>query len=98
MSTIQGLTRVLEPNAPERVNERGKKTEKKSGAPLKDGVAISSEAQKAQAAAQLVEMVKQDDSGVRAERVAEAKEQIEQGTYKLGEIVLQVAARVANYL
>lgn len=56
-----------------------------------DEVDLSSEAQELAAA------VKQS-SAIREEAVARARENIEQGTFRLQKVVLEVAARITPYL
>jgi anti-sigma28 factor (negative regulator of flagellin synthesis) len=63
-----------------------------------DHIVLSAEAQQASAAARFVEAAKAKSEEIRAERIAEARKQLEEGTYKLQEVVLAVAARVSRFL
>ena len=62
-----------------------------------DDVEISPEALNASSRGQLVTRSETADQ-LRAERIAQAKENIEQGVYRIQEVVLQVADRIAQYV
>ncbi|HOE66218.1 MAG TPA: flagellar biosynthesis anti-sigma factor FlgM [Candidatus Hydrogenedentes bacterium] len=97
MTGIKGIGGVPEP-APDRsasIRDR-KRDEAKISVP-KDGVAISAKAQEAANVARLTQMAKQD-GGVRAERVAAAKQNLQDETYKLPEILTEVAKQLSRYL
>lgn len=79
-----------------RTVERDKKTGAK-GAEAHDAVEISDEARAALDVARLTEETALQEE-MRAERVAEAKEAIEKGSYKLQHVILQVAARISAYI
>ena len=59
-----------------------------------DRVEISPEAREASAVARLAAEIK--DSEIREKRVEEAKQRLEEGTYRLVEIVNVVAARISG--
>lgn len=61
-----------------------------------DGVEISAEA--AAAAARTKLAAQTPGEALRAERIEQAKRNIEEGAYRLQEIVLEVAARIAPYV
>jgi flagellar biosynthesis anti-sigma factor FlgM len=67
------------------------------GSLARDSVDFSSQAQEASRTAQLLEQARAE-SEVRAERVAKAKENIENGTYKMQGVVRIVASRVSKYI
>ena len=60
-----------------------------------DALAISPEASQA---AETIDFTNVQTSEVRLEKVEQAKENIEQGTYKVQEVVVQVAARLTQYV
>lgn len=62
-----------------------------------DGVRISPEAHRAAEVAQLLE-TSESGGAIRAEQVAQARAALEQGTYRLQRVVLQVVARVSRYV
>jgi len=98
MVGIQGINGIPEPK-PERPAKLRPANEKESvqGSQGKDDLLISSEAQAAAAVARAIR-VSQGQSGIRAERVASAKESIERGDYKKPEVVAKVAERISKYL
>ena len=59
----------------------------------KDEIAISSEAQAAARASQAVHKAE-----LRAQKIARAKENIAQGTYRVQDVVRQVAAVISQYI
>lgn len=65
--------------------------------PARDGVAISGEAQLASHLAQLVERTQQSQE-MREERVEQARANLEQGLYKMNEMVRVVASRISAYI
>jgi len=106
MVVIQGLGGVPEPKS----ERPGKvRSERESGAQStaaagsntgvqsKDDVTISSEAKAAAEVARLVQLSK-SEADIRADRVNEARERIENGSYKDREVVAKVAERVMKYL
>jgi anti-sigma28 factor (negative regulator of flagellin synthesis) len=60
-------------------------------------VAFSAEGQEASEVAQLAQRVAQE-SEVRAEMVAEAKQNLEEGTHRMQDVVRFVAARLTRYV
>jgi anti-sigma28 factor (negative regulator of flagellin synthesis) len=98
MVGIKGVGGIPEP-APERpanVRDR-KRDEAKIASSKEDGVRISPQAQEAADAARL-RQVTESGSGIRADRVAAARESIERGDYKLPNVVAEVARRLSKYL
>ena len=59
--------------------------------------AIPPSAQAAAAVARTIQIAKAD-TGIRADRVAQARERIERGDYKNPEVVAKVAEKVSKYL
>ena len=62
-----------------------------------DNVSISRDAQTAAAVAQ-AQAISEQAAEIREERVAQARESIEQGTYRIQDVVKRVAARIARYI
>ncbi len=96
MVGIHGISGIRQPVETKRADDRDKQVETQDMA-LRDGVEISQEAQRAAEAERLLGQVEKTNE-VRAERIAQAKENLEQGTYKVQEVVLQVAARISGYV
>ncbi|MBI5091687.1 MAG: flagellar biosynthesis anti-sigma factor FlgM [Candidatus Hydrogenedentes bacterium] len=97
MVGINGIGNVpeLANTKPEPVRDR-KKTDSATVS-LADGVQISSEAQRATEVARLAQL-SQAQNDIRQKEVEEARKNIEQGTYKTVNAILQVAARVGKLL
>jgi len=96
MVGIQQIGGIVEPTGASRAQKRDRKVDANQRAG-EDQVAISSEARAAAIVQRLVENAG-NEQGVRAEEVARARENLQQGTYKVQRIVLQVAARIAPYV
>lgn len=98
MVGIKGIGGIPEPvpEQPTGVRERAKREEVRN-AEAQDGVRISAEAQEAATVARLVQIAKQEPD-IRPDRVAEAKEKIERGDYKLPNVLAEVARRISEYL
>ncbi len=101
MVGIQGISGLPEPVRPDRSssardNSKTSSTDEGSSS-NSDGVAISTEAQ---AAAQIAQSLKltENQSDIRADRVAAAKAAIERGDYKQPEVVEAVAQRISKFL
>lgn len=98
MAGIKGIGGIPEPAPDRSAGVRDKKRDETvKSAPSQDDVLISSEAQAAAKVAQILQLSRQQ-SDVRAERVAAAKEAIERGDYKKPEVVQEVARRVQDLL
>lgn len=97
MVGIKGVGGVPEPTPERPTNVRDRKREEVKSAPSQDGVQISSEAQEAAQASRLTQMAKQEPD-VRADRVAAARERLEQGSYKESGVVAEVARRISRLL
>ncbi len=98
MVGIHGIGEIPEPANTRQVQGRSKSPDSApASATDGDGVQISQEAVEASQAADLVART-MDRSGLRHERVEQAKQNIEQGTYRVQEVVLQVAARLAQFV
>ena len=93
MVGIQGIGGIPEPANNKQADGRDKEVRVEASSP-RDGLEISQQAQEASNAARLVNQAMRD-SEIRAERVAEAKAKVEQGAYRVQEIILQVAARLS---
>jgi anti-sigma28 factor (negative regulator of flagellin synthesis) len=96
MITIQGIGGVPEPAGPKQTQNRDK-TPPADVSTAEDGVSISSEASQAATAGDIVRQSGQQNE-VRQAKIEQAKQNLEEGTYKVQEVVLQVAARLSQYL
>jgi anti-sigma28 factor (negative regulator of flagellin synthesis) len=106
MVTIQGVGGLPEPK-PERTdkirNDRGQEAPNSAAAGSRaaakpaDDVAISDEARLAQEAAR-VRRLAANQSEIRADRVAAAREFLERGDYKNPDVVSKVAEQLLKYL
>ncbi|MCP4644864.1 MAG: flagellar biosynthesis anti-sigma factor FlgM [bacterium] len=98
MVGIQGIGYTPEPANSKQANGSAPKDSAPSSLEIgQDGVVFSEEAKEAATVARLVEKYEMRTE-IRAEEVARAKENVEQGTYKLVEVVEVVASRIARYL
>jgi anti-sigma28 factor (negative regulator of flagellin synthesis) len=97
MVGIQGVGWIPEPKPerPAKVRD-DKPKDVVQGAPAKDDLVISSEAQ---AAAKLAASIRAiaDQPDTRVDRVATAKERLDNGEYKKPEVVAKVAERISRY-
>ena len=97
MVGISGIGIYAEPANPRRVNELRTEAERSAAdvadkpAPLADGVTLGT------AALVLAKASEQDDP-LRAERIAQIRKSLEQGTYRVQEVLLKVAARIARFV
>ena len=97
MVSIQGIGGIPEPGNSKPTQKRGGHDDVKTSRVTDDGVEISAQATQAAKAAQVVAQTNAT-SEIREERIAQAKENIEQGAYKLQEVVLAVASRISKYI
>ncbi len=97
MVGVKGVGGILEPQPDRPSGVRDKKAKDIVPEKPQDGVEISSKAQEASSVARLVEAAKAEPL-FRADKVAAAKERIENGDYKLRQVVEQVAERVNKLL
>jgi anti-sigma28 factor (negative regulator of flagellin synthesis) len=96
MVNIVNLNGVPEPNNNKPVQSKERTAPAPEAASTdSDAIAISPEASQA---AETVELAHAADSELRQEKIEQAKENIEQGTYKVQEVVIQVAARLSQYV
>ncbi len=93
MVGIQGIGGTSGPVNAKQVASRAKA--QAAAAPPKDGIEISGEAQQASLVARFKELSQSD--AIRQDRVAQAKQNLEQGVYRVQEVVLQVANRLAEF-
>ena len=63
-----------------------------------DAVQLSSKAQEASAVARIRARAEERQSEIRQEKVQEAKQRIEEGAYRLQEVLLTVAGRMTKYV
>ncbi len=102
MVGIYGITGIPEqPATSSSEPVRGKRPQILSGESAQNGtdrITFSPEAQEASAAAKFVEAAKERSEEIRAERIEQARKQLEEGTYRLQQVVLVVASRVSSYL
>ena len=92
MVGIHGIGEIPEPANSKKAPERSATRDIAASNAARDGVELSTESVTASKAAR-VRAVE-----IREERVAKAKESIEQGAYRIQEVVLQVADRIARYV
>ena len=97
MVGIQGIAGVPEPVGGARVQGRSK-TPAPSTGPSTDGLDISPQAAQAATAAATRAAATDGQSEVREERVAEARQRLEEGTHRLQEVVLDVASRLSKFV
>jgi anti-sigma28 factor (negative regulator of flagellin synthesis) len=98
MEGIRGINGVPEPTSERSADVRARRREEaRVTASQEDGVRISNEAQEAAGVARLVEIAREQPD-VRPDRVAAAREHIEQGEHRRLDIVRRVAQRIRRYL
>ncbi|MBN2312235.1 MAG: flagellar biosynthesis anti-sigma factor FlgM [Candidatus Hydrogenedentes bacterium] len=98
MVGIQGIGSVPEPANTGQATGSGKKQAARTATAVRsDDVLFSEEARGAAEAARLAEIA-EADAEMRAEQVARAKQNIEQGTYKILDVVRVVAGRISKYI
>ena len=95
MVGIQGIGGTSGPANAKQVSDRAK-VHAAATPPAKDGIEISGEAQQASQVARFKELSPGD--AIREDRVAQAKQNLEQGIYRVQEVLLQVASRLAALL
>lgn len=96
MVTVLGIGGPPDPLVPRGVGSRDHKQQRASEAPH-DAIAVSAEALEAAESARLAQLA-QSKSEIRDARVEEAKEKIREGTYKVADVVTEVAARLTRFL
>ena len=92
MVGIQGIGGTSGTASAKQVSGRAK-AQAAAAPPAKDGIEFSGEAQQASQVARFKELSPGDV--IREDRVAQAKQNLEQGVYRIQEVVLQVANRLA---
>ncbi len=92
MVTITGIGNISGPASPDDPRSRGRESDLKT-ATTQDGLEISPAARQAVEVARYVELSSQD-SEVRADRIEEARQSIESGSYKVQEALLGVAVKL----
>ncbi|HPJ98437.1 MAG TPA: flagellar biosynthesis anti-sigma factor FlgM [Candidatus Hydrogenedentes bacterium] len=97
MVGVNGIPGVPEPSTVRKAEAAAPVRQAPAGVPAADGVEISLEAQAAARAVQ-AERLQAAGEDVRAERVAEAKRNLEQGAHRVQEVVKLVAARMTKQL
>ena len=97
MAIINGLGGVQEPVTNRLNTTRDRKRDEVAAGSTQDDVQISSEAQEAATVGRLVQVAK-SSSDVRADRVAAAKQNLEQGTYKDHDVLREVARNLLKYI
>lgn len=96
MIGIQGLGNVPEPTGPKQTSGRARAQEKVE-APVTDDVLISAAAEKA-ADADVILQQSGEMNDVREQRIEQARQNIQDGTYKVNDVVRQVAARLTRFV
>lgn len=97
MIGIQGIGGVQEPTPPKTGPGKAKAPEAVAEEALTDGVSISPEAAEASETSSVVSQAAAANE-VRQERVEQARESIEKGTYKVQDVVRQVASRLTKFV
>lgn len=99
MITLNGIGTIESAGYPRDSRGRDRQVGSKTEA-RQDGLAISSEAQRASDAQKIIAQDKAatEQQDIRLELVNAAKERLREGSHHLTEVVLQVAARVAVQL
>ena len=92
MITVQGLGGPAEPVGTRAPRER----DRAQAAPKADDVSFSEVSVQVASAGQAA--VRSKAAKLRQERIDQAKESIERGTYRIQEVVLQVADRLARFV
>jgi len=97
MGGVQGIGGPHGP-APERPAEaRGREETSAPQEKVRDGVSLSARAQDAAMVSRVIQVAEGEDD-IRMDRVAAARENIEQGHYQRREVVAEVAARLERLL
>jgi len=97
MVGISGIGIYAEPANPRRVNELRTKAEPLAAgvadepAPLADGATLGT-------AALILAKASEQDDPIREQRIDQIRKSLEEGTYRLQEVLLKVAARIARFL
>jgi anti-sigma28 factor (negative regulator of flagellin synthesis) len=97
MIGIQGIGQVPESSGPKLGPGRAKDPEKASPESTGDGVEFSPQAEEAAIASTVISEFSATNE-IRNERIQRAKESIEQGTYKVQDVVRQVASRLTRFV
>jgi len=95
MVGIQGIGEITGPANPRRATERGR--EVNTSAPVQDELSLSPKAEQASAVAKILEQ-NAEQSEMQQKRIEEIREALDQGTYQVQQVVLQVASRITKYL
>jgi len=97
MVGIQGLGGIPEPANNRQAQGKDRPTAPVTPESADDGVSISNEAAQAATAGNIIRQSGQADV-IREERIEQAKQNIEEGIYRVQEVVLQVAARLSRFV
>lgn len=97
MIGIQGIGGVQEPSGSKPATGRSKESEKANAPASPDGVSISAEGEKAFEAGTILHQ-SGEMSDVRTVKIERARENLENGTYKVQDVVRQVASRLTKYV
>ncbi len=95
MVGIQGIGGTSGPANAKQVSGRSR-AHTAAAPPAKDGIEFSGEAQQASQVARFKELSPGDV--IREDRVAQAKQNLEQGIHRVQEVLLQVANRLAAFV
>ncbi len=95
MNGIEGIIRINELANPSQAPGRNRRNEAAAGsAQRQDGVQISPEAQNAAQVARLTQAANEEANAIRQERIEAARQALEQGLYRVNDVVRVVAARI----
>ena len=96
MIGVQGVGGVQEPNGPKPASGRPKQAEEPK-APVSDGASFSSAAESAAVAESIIQK-SAETSETREAKVEQARRNLEEGTYKVQDVVRQVASRLTKFI
>lgn len=97
MVGISGLDFYAEPANPRRVNKLENTAEPLPVGPADDGTTKADAATLGPAALFLAKAIEENDP-ISQERVEQIRKSLEQGTYRVQEVLLKVAARIAKFV
>jgi len=99
MVGIQGIGAAPDPANTKQANGSGKRESVRTSlAVTRDDVTITEEAREAAERARMTAAANANAEAIRAEQVARAKQSIEQGTYKIVDVVRVVAQRISRFV
>jgi len=99
MIGVKGIGGVPEPANSNQAGARAKSTgDRQTSIFVRDEVQLSEEALAVSRLTELVEQAEERNADIHAEKVAELRARLEQGSHQVNEVVRFVAARVSGYI